>query len=267
MLTSETKNSARNDKDGNTLIMKAAAVVLGYNVGNVLEKAIRAIPEGSVDSIIVVNDGSTDNTADVAKRLGLKVLSHPQNRGYGAAQKSGYREAIQQGFDIAVMVHGDNQYDPTFVPQFVSKIRDEGYDVVTGTRMILGDALKCGMPLWKFIPNRFLTWLENTVFQTDLTDYHNGFRAFSTSFLKKVPLDLLSDKFDFDTDIIIQAAIRKARIAEIPHPTRYHDENSQMPFMKGVKYGLSILKTVGLYLLHKIGIYKQALFMEKKSNG
>lgn len=245
---------------------KSIAVVLGYNVANVLEKTIQAIPKGCVDDIVVVNDGSTDGTPNVAQHLGLKVVTHEKNKGYGAAQKTGYREAIRLGYDIAVMVHGDNQYDPTFVPQFVSKIRDEDYDCVSGTRMVLGDVLKKGMPLWKYIPNRFLTWLENTVFQTQLTDYHNGFRAYSTEFLKSVPLDLLSDKFDFDTDIIVQAAIRRAKIAEIPHPTRYMDENSQMPFTKGVRYGLSILRTISRYLLHRLGIWRQAIFMRNTTH-
>ncbi len=267
MSYSSSESKIEKNKKANTVQKKAAAIVLGYNVSKVLEKTIRAIPQDSVEDIIVVDDGSTDGTAEVARRLGLKVVSHARNMGYGAAQKTGYQEAIRQGFDIAVMVHGDNQYDPAFVPKFVSKIRDEGYDVVSGTRMILGDVLKGGMPLWKFIPNRFLTWLENIIFETNLTDYHNGFRAFSTPFLKTIPLELLSDKFDFDTDIIIQAAIRKAKIAEIPHPTRYEDENSQMPFSKGVKYGLSILKTIGLYLLHKTHLWRQPLFMEQKVNG
>ncbi len=240
---------------------EVVAVVLGYNVAKVLPKTIDAIPKGSTDDIVLVNDGSSDGTDEVGRKLGLHVVSHAQNRGYGAAQKTGYQEAMRRGAKIVVMVHGDNQYDPSLVPQFVAKIR-EGYDAVTGTRMVLGDALKKGMPIWKYIPNRFLTRLENLVFQTDLTDYHNGYRAFSTDFLKKVPLDLLSDKFDFDTDIIIQAAIRRAKIAEIPHTTRYEDENSQMPFGKGVRYGLKILRTVGLYLLHRTGIWRQQLFME-----
>lgn len=233
----------------------------GYNVGNVIAKAAQAIPAGTADHILVIDDCSKDNTSEMAKKAGLDVVRHEKNTGYGGAQKTGYKEAIKRGFDIVVMVHGDNQYDPAFAPKFVEKIRNEGYDVVSGTRMVLGDVLKNGMPLWKFIPNRCLTWLENFVFQTNLTDYHNGYRAFSVEFLKKVPLDLLSDKFDFDTDIIIQAAIRKAKIAEVPHPTRYMDENSQMPFSKGVKYGLSILRTIFKYLLHKSGIAKQDLFV------
>src|SRR3989338_5197506 len=241
--------------------IKAMVIMPSHNVANVLAKTISGIPPGSVSEIIVVNDGSTDNTAQLAKSLGVVVISHDQSRGYGAAQKTGYKEAMKRGADIVVMVHGDNQYDPSLAPKFVSKIRDEGYDAVTGTRMILGDALKNGMPIWKFIPNRFLTWIENLVFQTNLTDYHNGYRAFSAHFLKQVPLDQLSDKFDFDTDIIIQAAIRRAKIAEIPHPTRYQDENSQMSFLKGVRYGLSILITIFKYWAHKTHLYRQKLFL------
>ncbi len=239
---------------------RVVIVMPAYNVAKILPKTIEELPKNCAEEIIVVDDCSTDGTAEVAKNLGLSVVRHERNRGYGGAQKTGYEEAIRRNADIAVMVHGDNQYDPSFALKFVSKIQNEGYDVVTGTRMILGDALKGGMPIWKYIPNRFLTWLENTVFNTHLTDYHNGYRAFSVDFLKKVPLDLLSEKYDFDTDIIIQAAIRRAKIAEIPHPTRYRDENSQMSFSKGVRYGMSILKTVSKYLLHKSGLKRQALF-------
>ena len=244
--------------------MKTIAIVPCFNVADVLEKTIAAIPEGTFEKVLIIDDHSTDGTADVAHRLGLEVIRHPENRGYGGSQKSGYREAIQQGYDAVVMIHGDNQYDPAISPQFVQKLH-EGFDVATGTRMVLGDALKNGMPMWKFIPNRLLTWLENTAFQTSLSDYHNGYRAFTTTFLRKVPLELLSDKFDFDTDIMIQAAIRKARIAEIPHSTRYNLENSQMPFSKGVVYGLSILRTVSAYLLHQCHIRRTPLFEPRQA--
>jgi len=243
---------------------KVVIVMPAFNVAKILAKTIESLPKGVADEIIVVDDRSYDDTAKIAGALGAVVVSHPKNRGYGGAQKTGYQEAIRRNADIAVMVHGDNQYDPSFALQFVQKIRDEGYDVVTGTRMVLGDVLKQGMPLWKFIPNRFLTWLENFVFGTNITDYHNGYRAYAVSFLRKVPLDLLSEKYDFDTDIMIQAAIRKARIAEIPHPTRYRDENSQMSFSKGIHYGLSILKTIGKYLLHRCGICRQPLFEDQR---
>lgn len=241
---------------------KTIIIMPSHNVAKVLPKTIAAIPQGCVDEIILVNDGSSDNTADVARGLGLSVVSHDKCYGYGAVQKTGYREAIKRGATYIVMVHGDNQYDPSMVPQFVAKLK-EGFDVVTGSRMILGDVLKNGMPLWKYIPNRFLTWLENFTFNTNITDYHNGYRAFTSKFLERIPLDLLSDKFDFDTDIMIQAAIRQARIAEIPHPTRYEDENSQMPFKKAVRYGLMILMTVFHYTLHRLGIWKQKAFQVK----
>ena len=237
-----------------------------FNVAHVLAKTVAEISPGSYDEIIVVDDGSKDGTPQVARSLGCRVLVHPQNLGYGGAQKTGYKEALQRNADVAVMVHGDNQYDPALVPSFVSKISDEGCDLVTGTRMVLGDVLEKGMPMWKFIPNRCLTWLENSVFGSHLTDYHNGFRAYSAKFLRELPLDLLSDKFDFDTDIIIQGAIRKYKIGEVPHPTRYMQENSQMPFVKAVVYGLGILRTVFLFLLHKTGVYKQKVFTLNEKN-
>lgn len=231
-----------------------------YNVAHVLKKTVFELPIGSYHDIIVVDDASSDNTAQVARELGLNVVTHEKNTGYGGAQKTGYKAALNKGADVVVLVHGDNQYDPSMVPLFVKKLTEEGCDLVTGTRMVLGDALSKGMPVWKFIPNRFLTWLENTVFQSNLSDYHNGFRAYSAKFLSQAPLELLSDKFDFDTDIIIQGVLRKYKIGEVPHPTRYDQENSQMPFSKGVIYGLSILRTVSMYLLHKTGIYRQNVY-------
>lgn len=239
---------------------KVIIVMPAYNVADVLPKTIAALPANCADEILLINDCSKDATAEVGKQLGLTVITHDKNRGYGGAQKTGYLEAVRRGGDIVVMVHGDNQYDPSMANQFVAKIRDEGYDVVTGTRMKLGDALKGGMPLWKFIPNRFLTWLENFTFRTKISDYHNGYRAYTADFLRQLPFDQLSERFDFDTDIMIQAAIRKLRIAEIPHPTRYKDENSQMKFSAGVRYGLSILRTVGGFWLHKIGIWRNPLY-------
>ncbi len=241
---------------------KVVVVMPAFNVEKVLPKTVAEIPPDTADEMILVDDGSTDATASLARGMGLNVISHTCNRGYGAAQKTGYEEALKRGADIVVMLHGDDQYDPAFLPRFVAKIRDEGYDVVTGTRMVLGDALKRGMPIWKYIPNRLLTWVENLVFQTNLTDYHNGYRAFTAEFLGRAPFNLLSDKFDFDTDILIQAAIRGAKIGEIPHPTRYLNENSQMSFVKALRYGSSILGTMSKYLLHKVGLWRQEIFVE-----
>lgn len=235
-----------------------------YNVADVLPKTVANLPDGVADEILLINDCSSDDTAKVGEELGVTVITHDKNRGYGGAQKTGMQEALKRGADIIIMVHGDNQYDPSIAGQFAAMIRDDGCDAVTGTRFILGDALKCGMPMWKFIPNRFLTWLENLTFGTKVTDYHNGYRAYSASFVKQIPFDELSERFDFDTDILIQAAIRKLKIGEIPHNTRYMQENSQMKFSAGVRYGLSILGTVCSFILHRLRIRRRALYTVNK---
>ena len=235
-----------------------------YNSESTLESTINSIPKQCVHEIILINDCSEDNTKKIAADLHLTVLNHSNNRGYGAAQKTGYSDAIARSFNAVVLLHSDNQYDPSIVLKFVSKIIDENFDVVTGTRMLLGDVLSNGMPLWKYLPNRFLTCLENAVFKTKLTDYHNGYRAYSVNFLKSIPFLKLSDRFDFDTDIIIQAAIRNAKIAEIPHYTRYNKENSQMTFRSGIGYGLRILLTITKYIIHKTGLKYESIFEKSK---
>lgn len=242
---------------------KVIIIMPAYNTGHIIAKTYADIPKDGVSETIVVDDGSSDGTAEAARKLGIAVLSHAENGGYGAAQKTGYREALKRGADIVVMVHSDHQYDPTLAPRFIEPIASGSADAVTGSRMLEGGALEGGMPLWKYIPNRFLTWLENRAFGTELTDYHNGFRSYSRRVLEAVPFERFSDKFDFDTDIILQAAIRGFRIAEVPHETRYRDENSQMPFGKAVTYGLKILLTVARFKLHQWGLRRDDLFVAK----
>lgn len=242
---------------------KTVIIMPAYNTAHVLEAAYNDIPKEGVSEIILIDDGSTDNTVAVAERLGITVIRHERNKGYGAAQKTGYREALKRGAEVIVMVHSDHQYDPRLTPKFIEPIAGGSADVVTGSRMLAGGAIEGGMPIWKYIPNRFLTKLENFAFSTNLSDYHNGFRAYSRDVLTAVPFEEFSDKFDFDTDIIIQSAIRKFRIIEVAHHTRYRQENSQMPFVKGVEYGLKILLTILKFKLHQWGIVRFKLFEEK----
>lgn len=239
---------------------KVVIIMPAYNTAHVLAKTYADIPKAGISELILVDDGSSDGTAEAARKLGITVVSHEKNRGYGAAQKTGYREALKRGADIVVMVHSDHQYDPTLTPKFIEPIASGEADLVTGSRILEGGALEGGMPLWKYVPNRFLTWLENVSFGTKLTDYHNGFRSYSRRVLEAVPFERFSDKFDFDTDIILQAAMRRFRIAEVAHQTRYRDENSQMPFGKAVRYGLKILTTIARFRLHQAGLLRYDLF-------
>lgn len=237
-----------------------AVVMPSYNTARTLPSTVNTVRACCPSStIIVVDDGSSDNTAQVGRDLGCLVVSHERNRGYGGAQKTGYSKALELGADIVVLVHGDNQYDPSLTNAFAQKVAD-GFPCVTGTRMILGDALASGMPWWKFIANKGLTGLENFAFGTKISDFHNGFRAYSANFLQSVPYEQFSEKFDFDTDIILHAALRRVPIAEIPHTTRYREENSQMTFVNGVKYGTRILLTVGRYFAHRLGLRYEPLF-------
>ena len=243
---------------------KIVVICPAFNVAHVLQKTFDEIPKDQISEILLVDDGSTDNTAKLGEQLGMTVLSHERNRGYGAAQKTGYQEALRNNADIAILVHADNQYDPTLTPQFIEPLIGGQSDVVTGSRIHnYSSALQCGMPWWKYVANRTLTFAENLTFHTNLSDYHNGFRAYHSRVLRSIPYMDLSDSFDFDTDIIIQCAIRKFRIQEVPHQTRYRDENSQMSFARGLLYGSSILRTMISYKLHCLGWRKKQLFTIK----
>lgn len=239
---------------------KVIVVMPAYNTAHVLKKTFDAMPKELVDEIILVDDCSTDDTKAAAERLGMSVIRHEANKGYGAAQKTGFTEALKRGADIAVLLHSDNQYDPGLLNKFIEPILEGRADIVTGSRIAYGNVLKDGMPIWKYISNIYLTGLENLVLGTRLTDFHNGYRSYSATFLKEIPFWRFSDRYDFDTDILIQAVLRKYRIAEIPHKTRYMDENSKMSFTRGIVYGISILKTLLLYTLHRSGILKNKLF-------
>jgi len=231
--------------------VKVTAVLPAYNAALTLERTVQDIPREVVNQIILVDDASTDQTVARANALGLKVFVHPKNKGYGANQKTCYREALAGGADIIVMVHPDYQYDPKLIGQIVLPIKEGRVDAVFGSRMMKGGALEGGMPFWKYNANILLTALENVIFKLSLTEYHSGFRAYSAQVLKSINFEYNSDKFVFDTEIIAQIILHHYKIEEIPIKTRYFDEASTISLWPSILYGLGILKTLFKYILHK----------------
>lgn len=221
-----------------------------YNAAVTLERTFLDIPKDIVDDIILVDDCSHDNTVEVAETLGLYVVKHDKNLGYGGNQKTCYKEALQRGADIMVMVHPDHQYDPTVIPHLLEKMLDENADAVFGSRMMnKQSALAGGMPRWKYLANIILTKFGNLLLGTNLTEYHSGFRAYKREVFDKIDLDKNSNNFVFDTHIIIQLVDNNLKIAEVPIETRYFDEASQIGFTRSVRYGLGIFKSIILYRL------------------
>jgi len=230
-----------------------------YNAQKTVKITLDAIPREFVDDVILVDDASKDSTVEVARGLGLKTFVHQKNLGYGGNQKTCYQEALKLGADIAVMVHPDFQYDPVFIPEMVQLLANDKGDAVFGSRMkIKANALKGGMPYWKFVANIFLTMIENIILDNHLTEYHSGFRAYNKKVMQ-LPLNLNSDNFVFDTEIIVQMKIAGLRIKEIPISTKYFPEASQIRLWKSIEYGLSILNVMRKYIFWKYGIrsYKQ----------
>src|SRR5262249_37508794 len=210
-----------------------------YNAGRTLRMTYEELPKDTVSTVILVDDGSTDATLEVARQLGLEVFVHNRNYGYGANQKTCYTEALRMGADIVVMVHPDYQYDPRLVPQIIEPIVQDRADVVLGSRLTSGSAIAHGMPWWKYVANRFLTRLENWAF--GLADSPSGYRAFRGEVLATVNFLLDSDGFIFDQEIVGQVVSAGFRIAEIPVPTRYFPEASSASFTASTVYGLKIL--------------------------
>jgi glycosyltransferase involved in cell wall biosynthesis len=231
-----------------------------YNAARTLEATYRGLAMDVVDEVILVDDVSHDDTVDIAERLGLKVVVHLQNRGYGGNQKTCYLEALRSGADVVVMVHPDNQYDSTLVPHMIQPILDGNSDIVLGSRFLSGTALSGGMPWWKFISNRFLTIVENAVFRLGLSEYHTGFRAYSRQLLETLPFLLDSDDFVFDQEIMAQALCFGFRVGEVPVPTRYFPEASSVNFRQSVEYGCAVLWLVLRYLLHRLHLVRSRQF-------
>ncbi len=233
-------------------------VMPAYNAALTLEKTYYALPEGSYDKIILVDDASSDNTLEIASKLKILAIRHRKNRGYGGNQKTCYTKALEEGAEIVVMLHPDYQYDPTIVQDIVDPIVRDEADVVLASRM-LGNPIKGGMPKYKFVANKILTALENLVLRTNFSEFHTGYRAYNRRALENVNFEANSENFVFDNEILVQFVIKKMRFKEIPVSTRYSFDSSSVSFKAGVIYGLSILRTIVKYLLFKWGIvnYKQ----------
>lgn len=241
--------------------MKVVVVMPAYNAAKTLEKTYYDIPQGIVDKIILVDDESSDNTVEIARRLGLRVIVHERNKGYGGNQKTCYDEALQVGANIIVMIHPDYQYDSQLIPELIKPILEDKADVVLGSRIrTRKETLDGGMPRYKYIGNRFLTLIENIVTGQNLSEWHTGFRAFSKRFLETVPYKFNSNDFVFDSQILIQAVSFGFKFAEIPVPARYFKDASSINFRRSIVYGLLTLWTLMKFLLHRYEIRESNIF-------
>jgi glycosyltransferase involved in cell wall biosynthesis len=238
---------------------RIAVVMPAYNAEKTLEKTVRALPS-IVDIKILVDDSSSDNTARLSEELGVQTFIHDRNYGYGRNQQTCYREALKAGADIVVMVHPDYQYTPSLVSTMADMVASGVYDVVLGSRILGGGALKGGMPLYKYVANRVLTAFQNLFLGAKLSEYHTGFRAFSKDVLQTLPLLQNSDDFVFDNQMLAQSVMFGFRVGEISCPTRYFEEASSINFRRSVKYGLGVLLTTASFVAHKAGIAKSPLF-------
>jgi glycosyltransferase involved in cell wall biosynthesis len=238
---------------------KIVVVLPAYNAEKTLRATIDELPE-LVDERILVDDRSADATVALAKRLGLTVEVHDENRGYGGNQKTCYARALASGADVVVMIHPDYQYSPLLVSAIASMVAYGEYDLAMGSRMLLGGALRGGMPFYKYVSNRVLTMAQNLLTGARLSEYHTGFRAFSRQLIEALPLDKNSDDFIFDNQMIAQAMLAGARVGEISCPTRYFPEASSINFRRSFIYGLGVLKTSILFRLAKWEIFRAAIF-------
>ena len=235
-------------------------VMPAFRAAKTLEATWHGLPHDIVDKVLLVDDASHDETAEIAKGLGMDVLLHETNRGYGANQKTCYGAALEDGADIIVMVHPDYQYEPRLVTAMAAMIESEIYDIVLGSRITGGGALRAGMPVWKYIANRGLTAFQNLLLGAKLSEYHTGYRAYSRQVLEELNWPNNSDDFVFDNQFLVQGIIAGCRMGEISVPTKYFDDASSINFNRSVKYGLGVLLTSAIGLFKRVGLYQSTLF-------
>ena len=231
---------------------KVVVIMPAYNAAKTLEKTVKDIPSGIASEIILVDDGSSDKTIKIAKKMGLSVFSHPANLGYGGNQKTCYWEALKKKPDIVVMIHPDYQYDATLTGELIRPIVQGRFDIMLGSRVrSRAEVLAGGMPWWKYYGNRFLTVSENIFLGLNLSEYHTGFRAYSAKALRSIPFMRMSNNFVFDQQLLISAVANNLKIGEIPVPVRYFPEASSANFMASTRYGLETLFNLGRYMLNR----------------
>lgn len=239
---------------------KVAVVLPAYNAERTLRQTFDEIPKDIVDDIILTDDASSDATVRLARELGIHTLRHDRNRGYGGNQKTCYQAALARGADIVIMLHPDYQYTPKLVTAMASMIASTEYDVVLASRILGKGALAGGMPLYKYVANRALTWAENWLVGQKLSEYHTGYRAWSREALARLPLLRCSDDFVFDNQMLVQAIAQGLKIGEISCPTKYFPEASSINLRRSVVYGLGVLRTALAYRLHRMAVVACPLF-------
>lgn len=235
-------------------------VMPAYNAERTLRKTYAEIPKEIVDDVILVDDQSQDKTAEIARSLGINTIVHSKNRGYGGNQKTCYKEALKLGADIVIMVHPDYQYTPKLITAMASLIAESLFDCVLGSRILGMGALQGGMPRYKYVANRMLTFVQNLLLDYKLSEYHTGYRAFSRTLLETLPLDNNDDDFVFDNQILSQIIYAGHNIGEISCPTRYMEDSSSISFPKAVLYGIGVIKTSVAFRLHRWGLCQNRLF-------
>lgn len=239
---------------------RVVVVLPAYNAAATLERTCREIPADVVDDVVLVDDCSTDDTVALARELGIRTAVHEKNLGYGANQKTCYRLALEAGADIVIMIHPDYQYTPRLIPAMAGMVHSGIYDCVLGSRILGGGALRGGMPLWRYVANRFLTLFQNLCTGAKLSEYHSGYRAFSRRLLGRIDLSANSDDFLFDNQMLAQVLWTGHTIAEVSCPTRYQPDSSSIGFGASVRYGLGVVGVALRYRLARMGLSRSAIF-------